>query len=251
MAGAIRYNLFRPMTPDRADILVSGQIRKSSKVSQAKLDPQGQHLVCFAGGMFALGSKLFDNPEHLEIGKKIMKGCVWAYQNSPLGIMPEKFRMVACDSKQECPWDEAKWRKGVLDENPDRDVDESIKKRRLPPGFTEIVDTRYILRPEAIESVFILYRITGDESLLETAWEMFEAINSATQTPLGNAALIDVTYSKSDSEFKDIKMDSMESFWMAETLKYFYLIFSEPDVISLDEWVFNTEAHPFRRKIPM
>jgi mannosyl-oligosaccharide alpha-1,2-mannosidase len=37
----------------------------------------------------------------------------------------------------------------------------------------------------------------------------------------------------------------MESFWMAETLKYFYLIFSEPDTISLDDWVFNTEAHPF------
>jgi len=35
---------------------------------------------------------------------------------------------------------------------------------------------------------------------------------------------------------------------MAETLKYFYLVFSEPSVISLDDWVFNTEAHPF--KIP-
>ena len=33
---------------------------------------------------------------------------------------------------------------------------------------------------------------------------------------------------------------------MAETLKYFYLIFSEPDVISLDDWVLNTEAHPFK-----
>jgi mannosyl-oligosaccharide alpha-1,2-mannosidase len=33
---------------------------------------------------------------------------------------------------------------------------------------------------------------------------------------------------------------------MAETLKYFYLVFSEPHVVSLDEWVFNTEAHPFR-----
>ena len=33
---------------------------------------------------------------------------------------------------------------------------------------------------------------------------------------------------------------------MAETLKYFYLIFSEPSLISLDEWVFNTEAHPLK-----
>lgn len=39
----------------------------------------------------------------------------------------------------------------------------------------------------------------------------------------------------------------LQSFWTAETLKYFYLIFSPPDVISLDEYVFNTEAHPLRR----
>lgn len=37
-----------------------------------------------------------------------------------------------------------------------------------------------------------------------------------------------------------------QSFWIAETLKYLYLIFSEPDLISLDDYVFNTEAHPFR-----
>ena len=43
------------------------------------------------------------------------------------------------------------------------------------------------------------------------------------------------------------KFDGMESFWTAETLKYFYLIFAETDVVSLDEYVFNTEAHPLRR----
>lgn len=38
-----------------------------------------------------------------------------------------------------------------------------------------------------------------------------------------------------------------QSFWLAETLKYFYLAFSPPDVISLDDYVLNTEAHPFKR----
>jgi mannosyl-oligosaccharide alpha-1,2-mannosidase len=42
------------------------------------------------------------------------------------------------------------------------------------------------------------------------------------------------------------KEDYMESFWMAETLKYFYLCFADPELISLDEFVLNTEAHPFR-----
>ena len=44
--------------------------------------------------------------------------------------------------------------------------------------------------------------------------------------------------------------DNMESFWMAETLKYFYLLFSDRDFISLEEHVFNTEAHPFPRFKP-
>ena len=37
------------------------------------------------------------------------------------------------------------------------------------------------------------------------------------------------------------------SFFLAETLKYLYLLFSPPDLISLDTYVFNTEAHPFLR----
>lgn len=43
------------------------------------------------------------------------------------------------------------------------------------------------------------------------------------------------------------KTDSMESFWLAETLKYFYLVFADFDLISLDDWVLNTEAHPLKR----
>ena len=43
------------------------------------------------------------------------------------------------------------------------------------------------------------------------------------------------------------KMDIQESFWMAETLKYMYLIFDDTERISLADWVFNTEAHPLKR----
>jgi mannosyl-oligosaccharide alpha-1,2-mannosidase len=70
---------------------------------------------------------------------------------------------------------------------------------------------------------------------------MFGSIRKYTHTSFGNAALADITVSEPQ------RMDSMESFWTAETLKYFYLIFSEPELVSLDDFVFNTEAHPFRR----
>lgn len=38
----------------------------------------------------------------------------------------------------------------------------------------------------------------------------------------------------------------MQSFWLAETLKYLYLLFADDDKLDLTEWVFTTEAHPIR-----
>lgn len=72
---------------------------------------------------------------------------------------------------------------------------------------------------------------------------MFEAIIAATRTEYGHSAVGPVT------EKKPQLTDSMESFWLAETLKYFALLFEEPNVVSLDEWVLNTEAHPFKRPV--
>lgn len=225
MDAAIKYNLFRPMLPDEADVLISGQVRKLAQAADGQLDPQGQHLVCFAGGMFALGSRLFDLPDHLEIGRKITDGCIWTYKAMPLGIMPEKFRMLPCESKQHCTWNETRWLEEVAAENPaDESPEEAIQMKRIPKGFTELTDTRYVLRPEAIESVFILYRITGDEELLDVAWEMFNNIVQATQTPLGaNAALNDVSFGRTQLDFmKDLDMiDSMESFWVSSLLVLF------------------------------
>lgn len=95
--------------------------------------------------------------------------------------------------------------------------------------------------PEAIESVWYMYRITGSQHWREAGWRMFLAIDRHTTTEFGNSAIDDVT------KVAPVIQDEMESFWLAETLKYFYLLFSEEDVISLDDWVLNTEAHPFRR----
>ncbi|KAI1213947.1 glycoside hydrolase family 47 protein [Annulohypoxylon truncatum] len=252
MKTTTKHNFFRPMVPDTADILISGTLHTVKENDKMTLDfeHEGQHLVCFAGGMLAVGGKLFEKAEHLEAARKLVDGCIWAYKAMPLGIMPETFFMAPCKSATECEWDESLWKRAILHQAGEKDLtnmekaDEIISKSRLPKGFTQITQAKYILRPEAIESVFILYRITGRPDLLESAWAMFEAIEKNTKTPLANAALSDVTVASNPP-----KTDSMESFWMGETLKYFYLIFSEPDLISLDEWVFNTEAHPFKRLV--
>jgi len=122
--------------------------------------------------------------------------------------------MKKCPDEGSCDW---------------RRIDSTMPGRQN--GFTGISDTSYQLRPEAIESVFIMYRITGDTAWQDKGWTMFEAIMKHTMTPIANARIKDVTSKESPKE------DSMESFWLAETLKYFYLLYSEPDLISLDEYV--------------
>lgn len=246
--------MFRPITPNAADILIAGVAHTSTENGKTTVmvDHEGQHLTCFAGGMYALGGKLFSREADLDVAAKLTEGCIWTYKNTKHGVMPEKFHMAACADPARCEWDELTWKKQVVvdaGETITRDFDKDIAKadaivadKRLPRGFTAIRDGRYILRPEAIESVFVLYRATGREDLLQAAWAMFTAIERTTSTDLANSAVWDVT-----TPGRPGASDSMESFWMGETLKYFYLIFSEERLISLDDWVFNTEAHPFRR----
>jgi mannosyl-oligosaccharide alpha-1,2-mannosidase len=252
---AIKYNIFRPMVPDSADILVAGQVRTFTSGTKigTLVQHEGQHLACYVGGMFALGGKLLGLHDHVKTARKLVDGCTWTYKNMPLGIMPEAYSMAPCNSKVYCSWDEGRWKRAVMEtagEAPLSDVkraEQIIAQRRLPEGFTEIADGRYILRSEAIESVFVMYRTTGDNQLMDDAWAMFEAIQGTTLTDMANSAVQDVTVG---SPIDVVMTDEMESFWMGETLKYFYLIFSDPNLISLDEFVFNTEAHPFRRLVP-
>ncbi len=86
-----------------------------------------------------------------------------------------------------------------------------------------------------------MYRITGDPTWQEKGWKMFEAIIRHSQTEAGHSAIDNVLLPNPG------KTNEMESFWLAETLKYFYLLYSTPDTMSLDEWVLNTEAHFFKR----
>ncbi|KAF2965299.1 hypothetical protein GQX73_g8266 [Xylaria multiplex] len=228
MATIVEHVLFRPRLPDQADILIPGNVwvRDNGRID---LQPEAQHLACFVGGMFGLGGKLFNIPDHVKIGEKVTRGCIWAYNAMPSGVMPEISGFLPCLENGVCSWE--------------REPFKGERNQKLPEGFQNARDPRYILRPEAIESVFYMYRITGEMEYQEMAWDMFQSIKKATETELAFSAIADVTVDGSETE----KTDSMESFWLSETLKYFYLIFSPPDLISLDEYIFNTEAHPLRR----
>lgn len=189
-----KHLLYRPMTVHNEDILFSGTVNVDWAIT---LNPEGQHLSCFAGGMFALAGRLFNRQDHVDIGGKLARGCAWAYQAFPTGIMPEIFSMVTCESLAGCEWDENRWRQEVA-----KDTHGFVS---LPKGFRNARDPSYILRPEAIESLFMLYRITGLEGFQEAAWDMFKAIEATTSTPYGNAAIDSVTVTGTP-----VQRDSME-----------------------------------------
>jgi len=95
---------------------------------------------------------------------------------------------------------------------------------------------------ETIESLFYAYRLTGNKTYSDRAWQAFQHISAVTRSPHGYSSIRDVM-----TPGGWYQSDSQESFWLAETLKYLYLMFDDPRRVSLDEWVFNTEAHPLKR----
>ncbi len=257
---AKQHMFFRIYNAKNENLTVSGDIRMNN--GEVSMFPRAQHLTCFTGGMVGLAAKIFDRPADLQVAEELTQGCVWAYDSSANGIMPEIFTVLPCPKNYECKWEEKIWHDALNTHFPatrmNTDMEKTlnaqkvIQDRRLPEGFTAIDDRRYILRPEAIESVFLLYRITGKQIYADAAWRMFQAIEKISRTKIAAAAIADVTVpfdgeSGKENGEKGQKMDSMESFWLAETLKYFYLCFEEWNVVSLDQWVLNTEAHPLRR----
>ena len=97
----------------------------------------------------------------------------------------------------------------------------------------------YHLRPEIIESTYYLHHYTGDVEYRQMGETMFNDFVKYCRVDSGYAALQNVGT-------KD-KRDEMESFALAETFKYFYLLFAPPRTLDFDKVVFNTEAHPLRR----
>lgn len=91
-----------------------------------------------------------------------------------------------------------------------------------------------------IEGWFYLWRLTKDVKYRQWAWDATVAIEKYCSTPekTGYSGISNVDDPKTRQD------DVQQSFFLAETLKYLYLIFSNDDLISFDQWVFNSEGHP-------
>src|SRR5678816_4778158 len=103
----------------------------------------------------------------------------------------------------------------------------------------EVVYPGYPLRPEIIESAYYLHRSTHDPRYLEMGRTFFEDLVRYCRTEEGYTTLKSVITKE--------KGDLMPSYFLAETLKYLYLLFAPDDTLDHRAVVFNTEAHPLRR----
>lgn len=212
-----------------------------------ELSPKMDHLVCFMPGTIALGAtdglteaearKLpswnAQKEKDMQLARELMQTCWGMYKAMATGLAAEitYFKIASPPPAEEKahrapaefdPDPEAKWRKDFI-----------MKSQ----------DTHNLQRPETVESLFYMWRITGDQRYRDWGWEMFKSFMNHTSvaegggfTSLSNANVVPPTM-----------RDNMESFWLAETLKYFFLLFSPDDLLPLDKIVINTEAHPLPR----
>ncbi|KAK7202956.1 mannosyl-oligosaccharide alpha-1,2-mannosidase-like protein [Myxozyma melibiosi] len=193
------------------------------------------HLTCFLPGNLLLGGKFLSRPDLIDFGLDVLDTCHATYV-MPTNLGPESFVWEAYSKESEeldGGMETVRW----AIEKPGPHELEQVRKL----GFW-VSDARYFLRPEVIESYYYAFRITGDEKYREWAWAAYTGLKRFCKAKFGYGEVQDVTLPDGGGTV----VDSSESFFLAETLKYLFMIFDDPERMPLDKWVFSTEAHPFR-----
>lgn len=112
---AKQYLYFRPKVQGNKDILFAGQVHMKSEgagknvVGMPSFEAKTSHLMCFVGGMVGLGAQTLKLEADLSVAKKLTDGCVWAYNVTRSGLMPEEFTVMKCPSEVGCKFSEEEW----------------------------------------------------------------------------------------------------------------------------------------------
>jgi len=238
--------------------------------------PKMDHLVCFLPGVIALGaqhgavsvdSEADAQPEHpfiartkaelMQVAHELTATCWQMYRRTPTGLAAEITHFVdgpqtheqvheqAHDESAAGPGAESssQWARVHQGDSMDHKKLRQVgSKAEDADMLVKVNDAHNLLRPETVESLLIMWRTTGDPIYRDWGWEIYVAferhtrVSSGGYTSLKNVLEENPPYTNKDKQ---------ESFFMAETLKYLYLLFSDdPDLVPLDKYVFNTEAHP-------
>jgi endoplasmic reticulum Man9GlcNAc2 1,2-alpha-mannosidase len=214
-----------------------------------ELSPKMDHLVCFMPGTIALAAtgglteaearKLptwtKQDEADMQLARELTTTCWGMYKYMKTGLAAE----ITYFNIHNPPLPES----APHTEQPTDFLDLSPEAPWRKDYDVKPLDRHNLQRPETVESLFYMWRITGDERYREWGWDMFKSFMNHTAVPEGGGF---TSLSNADA-IPPSALDNMESFWLAETLKYFYLLFSPEDLLPLDKVVFNTEAHPLPR----
>ncbi|KAF9958605.1 mannosyl-oligosaccharide alpha-1,2-mannosidase, partial [Mortierella alpina] len=214
--GGVKKHLLGRTIPN--NLLFVGEI---SKYEPKNLSPKMDHLVCFLGGTMALGStegrSLNDGrqsprtrlsivqEQDFKIGEELTESCYEMYHQTETGLAPEIVYWVQ--------------------------KEEQIRGKSAlqhAPGSDFIINDRdghNWLRPETVESLFYMWRLTGNDKYRHWGWNIFEAIEKYSKVSTGGYSSIHDIRRANNVHFSD----KMETFFLAETLKYFYLLFGSDD----------------------
>ncbi|KAL0257929.1 mannosyl-oligosaccharide alpha-1,2-mannosidase [Diplodia seriata] len=217
------------------------------------LSPKIDHLVCFLPGTIALGATEGKTLEEarkspswgekqesdMELARELMKTCWGMYKVTATGLAPEITYFKVDDPPR-------MWESYADKVMSPAELDETNEGDWKSDYDIKPADTHNLQRPETVESLFYMWRITGEVKYREWGWEMFQSFVKYTLVEDGSGftSINDVTNPSPPAR------DNMESFWLAETLKYLYLLFGPDDVLPLTDMVLNTEAHPLPRFEP-
>ncbi|KAI1786736.1 glycoside hydrolase family 47 protein [Ganoderma leucocontextum] len=183
----------------------------------------GSHLACFMAGNWIMGGRLLNNQTIVNLGLELNEGCWNTYASTATGIGPEVFGFFSSDGNYTGSTTTAD-QLTFYNEH----------------GFF-ITTSYFYMRPEVLESNFYAWRYTGNVTYYDRAVSAYQSLETYLKTDTVAYAPINDVNAADGGGF----IDDMESFWFAEVLKYLYLTFDDPSHISLDEYVFNTEAHPY------
>jgi hypothetical protein len=188
-----------------------------------ELRPKMDHLVCFLPGTIALAAtgglpleeakKLPSwgkkQEEDMELARELTKTCIGMYRVNPTGLAPEIAYFNLHDPPKMMK-DAVLSSKGVLDlaEDASWKGDYIVKS----------ADAHNLQRPETVESLFYMWRITGDDLYREWGWEMFESFlkHTTVEGGQGFSSVSDVTTIPPPSR------DNMESFWLVCCFPLFF-----------------------------
>ncbi|OKL62166.1 hypothetical protein UA08_02164 [Talaromyces atroroseus] len=193
---------------------------------EGNIEWSGDDYSCFAGGNLLLGGVFLGRQDITDLGVAFTDACHLFYNTTVTGLGPLGFAWYnASNDAYEESWN----------------TNETYREMAEEFGyFIPEGNEQWDSFPESIESIFYAYRITGDSKWQGYNWEIFESVakQSEAGVPAAPISNVEVNYSF---------ISELPSYYFAEVLKYLFLSFVDPEIINLDDWVFNTECHPIIR----